>query len=168
MAATAVQSDFTILTKLLHQRARALTPSRADAADLAQDAALAVWRRHRAGTQIDDLHAYGLVALRNAARSRWRARQAMEDIDEASLTCAPEAPRRIACAEVSAALARLPRPQARLLTLVAQGETSPKALSDITRLPLGTVMSRLARARARLRTELGLPKSAPTNALFED
>lgn len=161
-------SDFARLSRLLHTRARALTASRADAADLAQDAVLAVWRRHRTGAQIDDLRAYAMAALRNAARTRWRSRRDWDDLDEAQISCAPDAPRRIACAEVGVALSRLPRAQAQLMRLVAQGETSPRALADLTGVPLGTVMSRLARARARLRAELGLSKSASTTQLFED
>ncbi|MEL7089118.1 MAG: sigma factor-like helix-turn-helix DNA-binding protein, partial [Planctomycetota bacterium] len=51
-------------------------------------------------------------------------------------------------------VAALPKPQRQLMELVAGGETSPRALAAATGLPLGTVMSRLARARAKLRLTL--------------
>lgn len=162
------KEEFNRLARVLHRRARALTASRADAADLAQDAALAVWRRYQAGADIEDLQAYALVALRNAARSKWRARREWAALEETDAACAPDALRRLACAEVGAAVARLPQAQADLMELVVQGETSPKALAERTGVPTGTVMSRLARARASLREEFGLSKSAPSRVLYDD
>ncbi|WP_420011596.1 sigma factor-like helix-turn-helix DNA-binding protein [Tateyamaria sp.] len=61
---------------------------------------------------------------------------------------------RLDCADTLAAIAALPQPQRRLLELVIAGETSPRAIALATGLPLGTVMSRLARARAKLRLVL--------------
>ena len=82
-------------------------------------------------------------------------------------TCDADAPRRIACAELAEVMARLPPQQARLLKMVAEGETSPRALSKRIGVPDGTVMSRLARARARLRRELHLAPKAPVRSLWE-
>ena len=166
--AQADQPNFKRLAGQLHARARSLTASKADAADLAQDAALAVWRRHASGARIEDLRAYAMMALRNAARSRWRNKRDWDELEETRVPCAPDAPRRIACAEVSAALTRLPPAQAQLMHLIVEGETSPKSLARMTGLPLGTVMSRLARARAKLRKDLGLSKSASPTQLFDD
>jgi RNA polymerase sigma-70 factor (ECF subfamily) len=72
---------------------------------------------------------------------------------------APLAPARIACTELQAAIERLPADQAALMRLVMLGETSPQILAQRVGVPKGTVMSRLGRARARLREEIGLEGS---------
>lgn len=165
---TQPQIDFATLAEVLHKRARQLRSCPQEAADLAQDAALRVWQQHRGGARIDNLRAYGLVALANLARSRWRSRTVWVELLDDTASTPPDAPRRIACAQLQAALRRLPPDQARLMALVAGGETSPARLARLTDTPLGTVMSRLARARARLRTDLGLGKTTPSAALYAD
>jgi RNA polymerase sigma factor (sigma-70 family) len=155
----------TILT-LLHRRARSLVASPDEAADLAQDTALKLWQQMCNGAEPDDLVAYAMTALRNQARSRWRTHRPWQELHDDMATTAPEAPGRIACAELRVALSRLPKSQGELMALVATGETSPAALARITGQPLGTVMSRLARARATLRGDLGLEQSAPVRSLY--
>lgn len=158
---------FDALLPQLHRRARRLTSCPDEAADLAQEAALRVWQHQCDGTPIDNARAYAMTALHNLARSRWRRRQNWAELTEDIAAVSPEAPQRIACAELRAALTRLPDAQADLMALVAQGETSPAQLARITGQPLGTVMSRLARARAALRVDMGLSKTAPSRLLFE-
>lgn len=165
---TQPQIDFTTLARTLHSRARQLRSCPQEAADLAQDTALRVWQQHRSGAKIDNLRAYALVALHNLARSRWRSRTAWVELEEDMASTPPDAPRRLACAQLRDALTRLPPDQARLMSLVAGGETSPARLAHITGHPLGTVMSRLARARAKLRSDLGLGKTTPSAALYAD
>ena len=142
----------------LHRRARALVGCPEDAADLAQDAALQVWRHLGAGRPVENLEAYAMTTLRNLARSRWRRLIVFDPLDTDTATTEPEAPGRIACSELRAAVARLPEAQARLVRLIETGETSPAAIARITGVPVGTVMSRLARARARLRADLQIPE----------
>lgn len=157
---------FTTILTLLHQRARALVACPEEAADLAQDTALKLWQRQCSGNAPDDLAAYAMTALRNQARSHWRARKPTQELHEDMATTQPDAPCRIACAELRSAITRLPDPQGDLMALVAMGETSPRALARITGQPVGTVMSRLARARATLRDNMGLEQSAPVRSLF--
>ena len=61
---------------------------------------------------------------------------------------------RLICAETLHAIEQLPANQLRLMRYVCAGETSPKQLANLTGWPIGTVMSRLARARERLREVL--------------
>ena len=157
---------FNTILALLHRRARALVACPHEAADLAQDTALKLWQQQRQGGDPDDLVAYAMTALRNQARSRWRARRPWQELQEDMATTPPEAPCRIACAELRAALTRLPETQSDLMALVADGETSPAELARITGQPVGTVMSRLARARASLRADLGLGQNAPVRTLY--
>ncbi|APX11669.1 RNA polymerase sigma factor [Tateyamaria omphalii] len=141
------------LIPVLTRRARRLSGSRAEAEDLVQDTLLSLCQRLRDGTEIDDLPAYAMRTLSNRARRSWRI-QATDELEEDHALTEPDALLRLDCADTLAAIERLPTPQRQLMDLVVAGETSPRALSGATGLPLGTVMSRLARARAKLRLDL--------------
>ncbi len=158
--------NFTTLQALLHKRARALIACPHEAADLAQDAALKLWQQQCRANPPDDLQAYAMTTLRNLARSRWRDRKPTQQLHEDMATTGPDAFGRIACSQLQDALTRLPKTQSDLMALVATGETSPADLARITGQPLGTVMSRLARARATLRKDMGLDQNAPVRDLF--
>jgi RNA polymerase sigma-70 factor (ECF subfamily) len=159
---------FDILLKTLHKRARRLSRSPDEAEDLAQDTAVKVWQSASQGARIDNLDAYAMTSLRNMARSRWRRQEAGEELTDDMATTLPDAPQRLACADLRAALSRLPASQAGLMALIAEGETSPAELARRTGVPPGTVMSRLARARATLRGDLGMASDAPTETLWSD
>lgn len=160
-------ASFDAVLNSLHKRAQRLTSDREEAEDLAQEAAMKVWVKTR-GTEIDNIEAYAMTALGNLARSHWRARRPVDAYSDEMAATPPDAFRRLACAELRAALLRLPEPQARLMELVAEGETSPAQLARLTGQPLGTVMSRLARARATLRRDMGMDRTAPSATLFEE
>ncbi len=159
-AETTESETFRHLHTALHRRARRLTRCPDDAADLAQDTALNLWRHRCRGEEVENLTAYAMTALGNAARSRWRARRETEELQEDSAAVDSDPMQGIALDEVRAALTRLPATQARLMALVVEGETSPADLAHITGVPVGTVMSRLSRARARLRREMEIGPGA--------
>lgn len=141
------------LIPALSRRARRLARSPAEAEDLVQDTLLSLCQRLRKDRPIDDLPAYAMRTLGNRARRSWR-QVAAEELHEDDAMILPDAMLRLDCADTLAAIDRLPAPQRALMGLVVAGETSPRALAAATGLPLGTVMSRLARARARLRGAL--------------
>ncbi len=153
---------------LLNRRARKLSDNPSDAADLAQEAALKIWQRYQTGATILDPRAYAMTTLRNIARSEWRARHETDELAEDMVSAPPEAPRVIACTELREAIDRLPDDQALLLKLVMTGETSPRVLAQRIGVRAGTVMSRLARARARLREEMGMSQTCSVTTLFEE
>lgn len=153
---------------LLNRRARKLCDNPSDAADLAQEAALKIWQRYQKGGSIVDPRAYAMTTLRNIARSEWRTRHETDQLVEDMVSAPPEAPRVIACAELRDAIDRLPDDQALLLKLVMTGETSPRVLAKRIGVRAGTVMSRLARARARLREEMGMSQTCSVTTLFEE
>ncbi len=146
-------SRLVTLIPMLTRRARKLARSRSEAEDLVQDTLLSLCQRLREGAQIDDLHAYAMRSLSNRARRGWR-QSPTEELGENDAQILPDAMLRLDCADTLAAIERLAPPQRQLMDLVVAGETSPRALANATGLPLGTVMSRLARARARLRISL--------------
>lgn len=159
-------SDYARLHRRLLARARRLTRGGTEAEDLAQEALLRLWQRNRRGAAVTNPEAYAMTALRHLAMRHARAQARTCALAGPEPTVAPDAPRRMACAEARAALARLPARQAELMAMIAAGETSPADLARQTGVPLGTVMSRLARARARLRRDLGLAPTAPSAALI--
>jgi len=125
-----------------------------------------VLSRLDAGTSITELRPYLLATMRNLHRQRLRRKVETCDIEDLALSDPPDVFRQIACAEVRAAILRLPQHQARLVMLILHGETSPQRLADLTQARPGTVMSRLARARQTLKSELGLSANMSATTLF--
>ncbi|MFP7570510.1 RNA polymerase sigma factor [Marivita sp. S2033] len=142
-------------TRLL-ARARRLSRSPQDAEDLCHEVYLAVLQRKADGARIDRPLPYMMTALRHAAlaRARSAAREApLEDdcgpnVEDAGLACL--------CSQVLAHLDTLPETDRALLRRVALDGLTPSELAAELDIPVGTVMSRLARARARLRRDLDI------------
>ena len=150
----------------LRTRARRLSNSVEEAEDLLQETAMRLMQTLRDGTVNDATDRYAMITLHNLARQGWRQRRETEELEEKMALTPPAAPARLACADLREAINRLPPDQQRLMRLVQDGESSPRALAAQTGLPLGTVMSRLARARARLREEMGLGADASVRELM--
>lgn len=147
-----------LMPKLL-RRARRLTRTRDEAEDIAQETALRFWQVLARKDTIQAPERYAMTMLHNLARQRWRERRATEELTDDMAQAAPIAHGRIACSELQSAIERLPADQAALMRLVINGETSPHVLAKRVGVPKGTVMSRLGRARAALREEIGLEGS---------
>jgi RNA polymerase sigma factor (sigma-70 family) len=74
--------------------------------------------------------------------------------------------RKIMCQDVLNKLARLPEDQRAVLLLVAVEDLSYADAAKVLDVPVGTVMSRLARARERLQQEIeGTKDNMPTNVV---
>jgi RNA polymerase sigma factor (sigma-70 family) len=142
-----------LLIPMLTRRAQRLVRSGSEAEDLVQDTLLSLCQRLADGHDIDDLPAYGMRTLTNRAR-RTRRRMPTDELNEADAVTQPTAMMRLDCADTLRAIGALPDAQRQLMERVIAGETSPRSMAEATGLPLGTVMSRLARARARLRQTL--------------
>ena len=153
-------------TFLPHMRAaynlaRWLTGSDADAEDVVQEAYLRAVRFF-GGFRGGDSKAWLLTIVRNAYYTgRYRMREATIAFDEEAHDVEDEAlgpedlllqkaSRRV----VAAALAALPVEFREALVLRELEGLSYKEMAEVTELPIGTVMSRLSRARQRLRRSL--------------
>ena len=112
---------------------------------------------------------YGILA--NCWRDHLRALRPTEDIDaiEEDLVCPGPSPEQAAgqaelMLRVRAAIGALPVGQREVLALVDLEECSYAQTASILALPIGTVMSRLHRARAALRRVLSTEGAAPAPA----
>ena len=158
--------DLTTLMPALQRLARILAPTPDLADDMAQDALLRVWARLKKGAEIDDLRPYLMTTLRNA--STRPPVQDQELTDQNTPSHPAEIWDRFACADVSHAISRLPDDQADLLRPLVMHGSSYADLAKAFDLPIGTVMSRISRARAHLRAELDLPKSGAVEVLLDE
>jgi RNA polymerase sigma-70 factor (ECF subfamily) len=146
-----------------------LAGSRADAEDIVQEASMRAFKGI-SGFAGGDSRAWVLTIVRNTSYS-WLAKnrpsalvlagdldeQAQSRLDQPDPDPTPEA-RLIAQVEaetVRKAVAALPAPFREVLVLREIHELSYKAIADIAGLPIGTVMSRIARARRLMLASLG-------------
>ncbi|MCX7172084.1 MAG: sigma-70 family RNA polymerase sigma factor [Proteobacteria bacterium] len=149
-------SDFAPYIPRLRRYARALTGDKDRADDLVQDTlerALRKWALWRLGSRVDSwlfsiMHNIFVNQVRSAP-----ARQAnisLEDMafEPAGSGSADEA---VQLRDLAAALGKLSDEQREILLLVGLEEMSYKQVASVLSLPLGTVMSRLSRAREQLR-----------------
>ncbi len=162
-------SDAQTLTDLmpsLIRLARILAPSPDMAEDMAQEALLRVWARMKNGATIEDLRPYLMTTLRNAST---KPAQQHQELTEQNTPGKPaEVWSRFACGDVNDAITRLPADQADLLRMAVMQGTSYAEIAKTFDLPIGTVMSRISRARAQLRADLDLPKSRAVETLLQD
>lgn len=143
----------------LRRYAFALTRDRTAADDLVQDClerALSRWHLRR---DTGDLRAWLFTILRNGFLNDIRALRRRGG-DAVALDAVPEpmaAPGQedgLAISDVFAALEQLPEEQKSLLLLVGVEDLSYAEAAAVLAIPAGTVMSRLSRARLRLRAML--------------
>jgi RNA polymerase sigma-70 factor (ECF subfamily) len=166
--ATHVLPEIDVLLRVAHT----LVPRPADAEDLVQDTLL---RAYRSIDSFDGRHprAWLLTVMRNAQINRTRRRrpELLDDpdveMDLASDTAyGPGSPEEIVVGEtfdavVIEALDALPERFRHVIELVdVSGLTYPEA-AEILGVPVGTVISRLHRARARVRDRLAAAGLAP-------
>jgi RNA polymerase sigma-70 factor (ECF subfamily) len=147
--------------------ARWLTRSDSDAEDVVQEACL------RAFTYFESYHggdsrAWLLKIVRNSSYT-WlqqnRARELMVPLEDAleglASTAGNPEPlllQRIDAQALRQALEELPPEFREVMVLRELEGLSYKEIADIAQIPIGTVMSRLARARTRLQERLGGPR----------
>jgi RNA polymerase sigma factor (sigma-70 family) len=138
----------------LRRYALALTGSRVEAEDLVQETltrAIAAASGFRKG---GNLRSWLFTIMHNAFVSGVRARRAADlelDDDLPELSQAPTQLHRLEVRDVLARLARLPEAQRAALVLIALEDFSYSEAARVLGVPLGTLMSRLARGREALR-----------------
>jgi RNA polymerase sigma factor (sigma-70 family) len=137
----------------LRRYARALTGDRSGADDLVQDTLERAWAKlhlYRRGT---DLRAWLFTVMHNVYVNRVRAARPTDPLDEemAELAQRPSQGDALVVRDLDRALARLPEEQRAVVLLVAIEDMSYDEVARTLDIPIGTVMSRLSRAREKLR-----------------
>ena len=145
----------------LRRYARALTGDVWAADDLVQDTlerACDKWRLWRAG----DLRAWLFTLMHNLYLNQRRplAPAALVPLDDAAELAAP-AGGLDAAIDLRRCLMRLPAEQRAVLLLVTLEDVGYTEAARILGIPVGTVMSRLSRARTRLRELMEAPAATP-------
>ena len=147
----------------LRRYARALVGDRATADDLVQDTLERAWAKlhlYRRGT---DLRAWLFTVMHNVHVNRVRAARVTDPLDDEMPELAQRAPQgdALLVRDLDRGIARLPAEQRAVLLLVTLEEMSYEQVARTLGIPIGTVMSRLSRAREKLRgMMLGQPVAA--------
>jgi RNA polymerase sigma factor (sigma-70 family) len=136
----------------LRRYARALVGDRSTADDLVQDTLERAWTKlhlYRRGT---DLRAWLFTVMHNVHVNRIRATRTTDPLDEEMPELAQSRqPDALLVRDLDRAIARLPADQRSVLLLVTLEEMSYDEVARTLGIPIGTVMSRLSRAREKLR-----------------
>jgi RNA polymerase sigma-70 factor (ECF subfamily) len=141
--------------------------NRSEAEDLLQETmmqALQSFHRFRPGT---NCRAWLTTILQHVRNNRRRARGRsllVGDPDDRigqATPFVPPVPQQLTDEDLLGALRRIPIPFQEVIVLSDVEEMTYKEIADALAIPLGTVMSRLHRGRALLRTELGASTRAP-------
>ncbi len=144
----------------LRRYARALAGDRIAADDLVQDTLERAWSKFHLYRRGTDLRAWLFTVMHNVYVNQLRAARPVAQLDEEmpELAQAARETDTLVLRDLDAAIRRLPPEQREVLLLVALEEMSYDEAAGTLGIPIGTVMSRLARAREKLRAMLsGLP-----------
>jgi RNA polymerase sigma-70 factor (ECF subfamily) len=145
--------DLIELIPRLRRYARALVGDRSTADDLVQDTLERAWSKlhlYRHGT---DLRAWLFTVMHNVHVNRVRSTRPTEALEDDTPELAQRATQgdALVVRDLERAIAALPDAQREVLLLVALEDLSYDETARALGIPIGTVMSRLSRAREKLR-----------------
>jgi len=137
----------------LRRYARALVGDRSAADDLVQDTLERAWAKlhlYRRGT---DLRAWLFTVMHNVHVNKVRATRVTDTLDDEmpELALRPPQSDALMVRDLDRAIALLPAEQRSVLLLVTLEDMSYEEVARALEIPIGTVMSRLSRAREKLR-----------------
>jgi len=144
----------------LRRYARALVGERAAADDLVQDTLERAWTKFHLYRRGTDLRAWLFTVMHNVYVNQLRAARPSAPLEEDMPEFAHAARETdgLELRDLDRAIRRLPPAQREVLLLVVLEEMSYEQAAGTLGVPIGTIMSRLARAREKLRAMLaGLP-----------
>lgn len=144
----------------------AFTTDLTEAQDVVQEAFARALARPRGLDDVENPEAWLRTVAINVVRRRYRRRRLLDTIllrdrpVQALVAAAPEPDR----ADLRAALARLPRQYREVVVLHYLADLPVDAVSQLLDIPVGTVKSRLSRARTALASHLDGYRTAATPA----
>jgi len=171
MSDTLPDPDLIAALPRLRRYARVLTGDINRADDLVQDTLARAWAKRRLWHAGSDLRAWLFTIMHNVYINQFSLRR--REFSEVSLD-ADEGPMaaweipvratqsdRLELIELFAQIGRLPAEQREVLLLAAVEELRYQDIAKVLGVPIGTVMSRLNRAREKLRRMTGDAHAAP-------
>lgn len=146
--------DLVALIPHLRAFARTLCGDAAAADDLAQDAVMKAWDARASFQMGTNMKAWCFMILRNQfyseKRRSWRSTQLDQEAAERTLVAVDDPETPIALDEMRLAMKMLPMEQREALILVGAGGFAYEEAADICGCAVGTVKSRVSRARRAL------------------
>lgn len=140
--------------------ARTLVSDYARAEDLAQEAMMKAWANRHRYAEGTNLRGWLFTILRNTFYSELRKRKReVEDVDDVmagKLSTPPAQEHAIALSEFQVALDTLPDDQREALILVGAAGFAYEEAAEICGCAVGTIKSRVSRARTRLAAVMGM------------
>ncbi len=150
----AFEADLVALAPFIRGFARSLTSDRAYADDLAQETVLRAWRNRQSYQHGTNMKAWTFMILRNQfysdKRRAWRSTPLDPEIAESTLVSTDRADAHLELNELRQALDGLPPLQREALILVGAGGLAYEEAAVVCGCPVGTVKSRVSRARLAL------------------
>jgi RNA polymerase sigma-70 factor (ECF subfamily) len=149
-----------LIALIPHMRAfaRSLCRDVTAADDLAQDALVKAWKSRDSYLMGSNMKAWTFMILRNQflseKRRNWRSTQLDPELAERTLVAVDNPEATVALDEVRRALDMLPFEQREALIMVGAGGLSYEEAAEAIGVALGTVKSRVSRARAALQALL--------------
>ena len=162
-----IQKQFHDHFNLLYSIARRLTDSDEDAEDLLQNLALLLHQKQRLFYQAENPKAYMIKSLNNLYINQWRsiknqphyrAEELSADKDISSMADSVENQTHVQqmSNRIESALQAIPKDQRTVLVMHdVEGYSLPEIASMLD-IPIGTLKSRLHRARNKIREQLGV------------
>jgi len=151
---TAFKAELVALIPQMRAFARSLCNNPTQADDLAQDALAKAWASRSGFTMGTNLRAWTFMIVRNQfysdKRRSWRSTPLDPEVAERTLVAVTNPLAGLELDELRRALAMLPDEQREALILIGAGGLSYEEASEICGVAIGTVKSRVSRARDRL------------------
>jgi RNA polymerase sigma-70 factor (ECF subfamily) len=155
-----VEDDLESHIRALRRYARALTANPDDADDLVQETLKRALTYLDSGGEIRNMRYYLLTILHHAridhAKRETRGGEHIPFDTCLFLASGPIQSDRMVCSEAMDAVNRLPEEQRAVILLIGFEGLAYQEVADVLQIPIGTVMSRLNRARKNLRKILHL------------
>ncbi|EFL87755.1 sigma-70 family RNA polymerase sigma factor [Ahrensia sp. R2A130] len=140
--------------------ALSLTKTADKADDLVQETLMKAWNKHHLFQAGTNLKAWTFTIMRNEFYSQMRKRgrevQDSEGVLASQLASHPEQQGHMDMQDFKAALEDLPEDQREALVLIGANGFSYEEAAEIVGVAVGTIKSRVSRARSRLVEDLGL------------
>ena len=150
----AFRAELIALIPQMRAFARSMCRDHAEAEDLAQDAVAKAWSSRERFEMGTNMKAWTFTIIRNQfysdKRRSWRSTQLDPEVAERTLVAVTNPSAGLEIDELRRAMAMLPDDQREALILIGAGGMSYEEVSEITGAAVGTVKSRVSRARDRL------------------